>query len=447
MTILRFLCVPLLFSVILGCADQFPPTTPSPSESLTSEIPAETVAPTSPEPGKVPEAVVPAATPVPALEADSADGHNRLTRAQLEDGWLRLFDGHTLFGWTPNSQTEWKIVDGVIIGSGETPGILMTTTRWADYVLKVDFRVVADGNSGIFLRTPLSPKSPVTDCYELNICDSHPEFKSGSLVGRAQPMSAITGNGDWHTFEVTAAGPKLTVKFDGEPILDFTDDAEQPLLSGFIGLQMNGGQAEFRNVFLKPLGTSELFDGKTLTGWRVVPGSQGEFTVVDGTIKAVGGSVANGRGFLETERTAGNFVLQFEAITHGEALNSGVFFRAMPGTESNPSDGYEFQVHSGTKEGDRNQPLDHGSGAIFRRAPARRVMSSDNAWFTATLVADGPHFTTWVDGVQVVDWTDERPADENPRRGLRLEPGHFSLQIHDPTTNLQFRKLRLAELP
>lgn len=427
MTILRFLCVAMLCSGALGCSDR-------PAATSTAAA-----APAQPE--IIPEAAV------PALEANSPDGHNRLTRAELDEGWLRLFDGHTLFGWTPNSQTEWKVVDGVIVGSGETPGLLMTTTRWADYVLRVDFRVVTDGNSGIFLRSPLSPKSPVTDCYELNICDAHPEFKSGSLVGRAQPSSAITGNGDWHTFEVTAVGPKLVVTFDGAPILDFTDDSASPLLSGFIGLQMNGGQAEFRNVFLKPLGTAPLFDGESLAGWRVVPGSQGEFSVVDGTIQAIGGSEPNGRGFLETERTAGNFVLQFEAITRGEALNSGVFFRAMPGTESNPSDGYEFQIHSGVKAGDRNQPLDHGSGAIFRRASARRVLSSDNVWFTATLVADGPHFTTWVDGVQVVDWTDDRPADENPRRGLRLEPGHLSLQIHDPTTNLQFRNLRLADLP
>ncbi len=75
------------------------------------------------------------------------------------------------------------------------------------------------------------------------------------------------------------------------------------------------------------------------------------------------------------------------------------------------------------------------------------MISSDRQWLAATLVADGPHFTTWVDGVQVVDWTDDRDPHENPRQGLRLEAGHFSLQGHDPTTNLQFRKLRLANLP
>ncbi len=439
---------------LLGCQNQAATPVPNTDVELgaatTAEVPLastpEPAAPPTPEPAPPAETAakpaVVADNAVPPLEAPSTDGHNRLSREDLEAGWLRLFDGHTLFGWMPNSPTNWTVADGVISADGEEKGLLVTTTRWADYELRVDFRVAEGGNSGIFLRTPRSPKSPATDCYELNICDSHPDFKSASLVGRAQPTMAVTANGDWHTFHVTVLGPDVTVKLDNEVVLSYVDITPTPLLSGLIGLQMNGGKAEFRNVFLKPLSVTDLFDGHSLAGWQVVPGSQSQFEVEEGTIRVTGG-----RGFLETVRTASNFVLQFEALTHGEALNSGVFFRAIPGTEKNPSDGYEFQVQSGFKNDDRNQPADFGTGAIFRRAPARRVISSDRQWLAATLVADGPHFTTWVDGVPVVDWTDDREPHENPRQGLRLAAGHFSLQGHDPTTNLQFRKLRLANLP
>jgi hypothetical protein len=47
----------------------------------------------------------------------------------------------------------------------------------------------------------------------------------------------------------------------------------------------------------------------------------------------------------------------------------------------------------------------------------------------------------------VADWTDARPANENPRQGKRLAAGTITLQGHDPTTNLLFRNLRIAELP
>ncbi len=44
------------------------------------------------------------------------------------------------------------------------------------------------------------------------------------------------------------------------------------------------------------------------------------------------------------------------------------------------------------------------------------------------------------------DWTDERAPHENPRKGLRLKAGTIIIQGHDPTTDLSFRNLRIAEL-
>jgi hypothetical protein len=433
----------VLAVVACGCLEEFPdnypidlPTSPARLSLAQAAKPAA-----KPQPKPATEKV-----PVgPVLEEPTPDGQNWLSRAELEEGWIRLFDGHTLFGWTPNSGTPWSVVDGVIVGAdGPVKGLLVTTTRWADYELRVDFRVAMRGNSGVFLRTPKTPKDPVTECYELNVCDDHPQFKSGSLVGRMQPSGPVLANGDWHSYHIVVKGTEVIVALDGQVLTMYNDATDKPLHSGFIGLQMNGGKAEFRNIYLKPLSTTPLFDGMTLNGWRTVPGSIGTFTVESGTIRVRG---AEGRGFLETERTAGNFVLQFEALSNGDALNSGVFFRAMTGSVEHPSDGYEFQIQNGIKGGNRNAPADFGTGAIFRRAPARRVVSTDRQWLTATLVADGPHLTTWVDGVQVVDWTDDRPPHENPRQGLRTDPGHFSLQAHDPTTNLQFRALRLADLP
>lgn len=74
-------------------------------------------------------------------------------------------------------------------------------------------------------------------------------------------------------------------------------------------------------------------------------------------------------------------------------------------------------------------------------------MADDHDWAYVTLIANGPRIATWVNGYQTVDWVDERKPDENPRRGLRLEAGHLSLQGHDPTTDLNFKDLRVQTLP
>ena len=366
-----------------------------------------------------------------------------LSRAEIAEGWIRLFDGETLFGWKANNaENNWKITDGVVHADEGSQGLLVTTAEFADYELRCDFRLSKGGNSGIFLRTMFQPKDPVTDCYELNMCDSHPAFPTGSLVGLVKPKRVLSGEEAWHTYRVVALGNKIDVELDGELILSYADPRPAARRRGYIGLQKNIGKAEYRNVFLKPLAASPLFNGKDLAGWRIVPGSKSRFAVEEGAIH-----VTNGGGFLETESEWGDFLLQAEIRTNGRHLNSGIFFRAMPGTEKAPSNGYEAQVHNGWKNDDRTKPIDFGTGAIYRRIPARRVVSSDFEWFTMTVAATGPHVGVWVDGEQVTDWTDTRKPSDNPREGLRTKAGRFSLQGHDPTTDLSFRNLRAIELP
>lgn len=365
-----------------------------------------------------------------------------LSPEQIEDGWISLFDGATLFGWKANSSANWTVDDGVITADSGEPGLLLTTFRLSDYELRFDCRLEPGGNSGVFLRTVESPSDPAVDCYEFNLCDTHDSFPTGSLVGRKTAETALDTEGKWKMFHLRLAGPKIEATYEGRQILEFDDNSPAARSTGLIGLQMNGGRVEFRNVHLRPLGLEPLFNGDDLNGWHVVDGSKSRFDVADGEIR-----VSDGPGFLETDGVFADFVLQASVKTHGRHLNSGIFFRAMPGTLEAPSNGYEVQIHNGYEEGDRSQPLDFGTGAIFRRAKARWVVADDNRWCTITLAATGPHFSVWVDGIQVTDWTDPRDRHENPRRGQRLEAGHISLQGHDPTTDLAFRDLRIAPVP
>ena len=108
--------------------------------------------------------------------------------------------------------------------------------------------------------------------------------------------------------------------------------------------------------------------------------------------------------------------------------------------------GYESQIHNGFKNGDRADPMDHGTGGIFRRQPARFVVAADKQWFHKTLIADGTHMAAWVNGIQVSDWSDDRPLNENPRRGSRVAPGTLMIQGHDPTTDISFRGFKIAAM-
>ena len=107
--------------------------------------------------------------------------------------------------------------------------------------------------------------------------------------------------------------------------------------------------------------------------------------------------------------------------------------------------GYECQISNATKDGNPLTPADCGTGGFFRRQDARIVAAQDQAWLSMLLVADGPSMATWVNGLQVSQWTDSREPHENPRKGVRLEAGTLMLQAHDPTTDIHMMALQIAE--
>jgi hypothetical protein len=213
---------------------------------------------------------------------------------------------------------------------------------------------------------------------------------------------------------------------------------------GFVLPYGEEGKIELRNLKLRPANTKPLFTGKNLDGWSINKADPKRMASKWGVTKDGELSLKNGPGDLVSDKEFDNFVLQLECKSLGKWLNSGVFFRCVPWQYQN---GYEAQIHNGFKGDDRTKPVDFGTGAIYRRIPARKVVSDDNEWFTMTVVAEGKHIATWVNGYQTVDWTDDRPANDNPRNGYRAAKGSLSIQGHDPTTDLLFRNMRIAELP
>jgi hypothetical protein len=368
---------------------------------------------------------------------------NSLTPKESSDGWILLFDGDSTFGWTAEGGAHWNAAGGVLTPSGE-PGYLRSNSPFADYTLKLDYRAPAEENSGVFLRSAKEGQPHVTG-YELQIFGKHPEYATGSLVNHVKAKRVKAAPDQWHTYEVTASGDHFVVKLDGKPVLDGRDSKSR---SGYIGLQYNKGKPiEFRNIKLKPLGLKPIFNGKNLSGWQVIdapkPKEKPEWTVKSGAIH-----VEKGPGQLETEGTWDDFVLQMDIRTNPKDAshhpNSGVFFR---GDAKGYWSGYESQIRNEYKDGDRGQPVDWGTGAIYNRKATRKVVPNDGEYFTKTIVASGRHLAVWINGYPVTDWEDDRPQGSNARQQARLEAGTISLQAHDPTTNLDFRNIRITALP
>lgn len=330
----------------------------------------------------------------PFAFADDKPKPNALTPKEVADGYVLLFDGETTFGW--QIEGEVAVKDGWLVLGG-TKATTATSTA-------------AFPGGQVFCQHEYPGDLPEAKAPRLTLTEDHADKPLPFGPAARERVGYPIGSGRTRVRFTVPAGTTLKV----------------------------------RDVMIHPTTSDKLFAGKDLDGWKVNMADPkrvaSKFEVTkDGEL-----SVKNGPGDLVTEKAFDNFVLQFDCKTLGDGLNSGVFFRCIPGQYQN---GYEAQVQNAFLDNDRTKPKDFGTGAIYRRVPARKVVSNDKEWFTMTVVADGRHISTWVNGYQTVDWTDDRKENENPRQGYRAAKGPLSIQGHDPTTDLRFKNIRIAELP
>ncbi|MCU0710488.1 MAG: DUF1080 domain-containing protein [Pirellula sp.] len=359
----------------------------------------------------------------------------RLTEEELKQGWIRLFDGQTLMGWSPTEGANWQVINGAITATEGTNSLLCTSVPFVDYEVSLEFRAEEKTNSGLFLRTPLVPTDPARDCFELNIAPNDNPFPTGSLVFRQKRNETIPhpAPNQWHALRAVVRGTHVETWLNGDKTCEYEDTTN--LRSGWIGLQFREGKIEFREIKVRPL-ADEVLVGKMDSFKPAV-------NVVADYDSTGAMTISGGRGYVESAFLFGDGVVQFSAETLKANVNSGVFFRCIPGEDMN---GYECQLHHGYTES-RLKPVDSGSGAIFRRQPARAVLSDEGLVTHITVVASGARISTWVQGVQVVEFEDKRKPDPNPRRGLRVDPGTLMLQGHDPECKVKFHSIKIQAYP
>jgi hypothetical protein len=357
---------------------------------------------------------------------------NTLTAKEIADGWILLFDGKTPFGWwfgdADGGKGEASISNGMmILSSGKHKPYANLLTKFQYFEIQFDYRT--EGS------------------YDHVTCN----IDSAGMAGKPRQLTGVglqkAVGKKWAHARIRFAPEGQIIRIDypkGAPLIM---KGTIPKGCGSSELQFSPDHDKVSTLFLRsikllPLGFKPIFNGKNLSGWKEIKEekNKSKFTVSDkGEL-----NIKDGRGDLQTEGQWADFVLQLECISHGKHLNSGVFFRCLPGQFWS---GYEAQIRNQWQGDDRTKPVDYGTGGIYNRQPARKVVSSDNEWFTMTVVANGNHLAVWVNGYQTADFTDTRKPDKSARKGSKVDKGPISLQGHDKTTDLSFRNIRIADLP
>ena len=208
-------------------------------------------------------------------------------------------------------------------------------------------------------------------------------------------------------------------------------------------------------------GWIDLFDGKTLDGWSVHSG-YAKYRVEDGAIvgTAVKGSPNT---FLCTDRSFGDFILEFEVWLVDPELNSGVQFRSLIAKQETvfwfrnddcilqpttiPADrvyGYQVEI-AGEAEGSSGGVYDEARRAMMdnwwlKEGSEASKAFKDNQWNKYRIECKGDSIRTLVNGVVCAEFRD----------GLNFN-GIIGLQVHDVGQNpapleVKWRNIRIKLL-
>src|SRR5262245_19566529 len=185
----------------------------------------------------------------PAAAASAAAAPPTLTAP------VALFNGKDTSGWVQVLDSKWTVEDGILLarqdpkGRREGESWLITEKDYGDFLLAAKFRVTPGGNSGIFLRDPISRADrpaapdggnpgPWESGVEANINATDPEYPTGSIWAIAKGTKGVERAGDWNDMVVEVRGDKVSTWVNGQVAV--SNATQTRTKTGGIGLQRHG---------------------------------------------------------------------------------------------------------------------------------------------------------------------------------------------------------------
>lgn len=187
------------------------------------------------------------------------------------DGWIPLFNGEDLTGWTASENTAgFWVEDGLIVTQGKRSHLFYTGEVndgvFKNFELWVEVKTEPKANSGIYFHTSFEDDGWPTKGYEVQVNQSHSDWRrTGGLYGIAdvKDISPVK-DGEWYSEHITVRGKRIVVQVNGEVMTDYTEPegverderfAGRKIGEGTFALQCHdpGSLVRFRQIWVKPL--------------------------------------------------------------------------------------------------------------------------------------------------------------------------------------------------
>ncbi|MDR8390067.1 DUF1080 domain-containing protein [Aliifodinibius sp. S!AR15-10] len=348
------------------------------------------------------------------------------------DGWVDLFDGETLNGWSQKGgNAPYAVQDGMIVGktiSNEENSFLTTNDEYDDFILEFEVWVDPQVNSGVQIRSLSSPdyRDGRVHGYQVELDPSqrawsggiYDEARRGWLypITQSEKSQEAFKNGQWNKIRVEAIGNSINTWINDVQCARLVDDMTA---KGFIALQVHypymeemvGGKIKWRNIKIRTKNLEEnrrkpdtqvkeisylkneltelekrhgwrlLWNGKTSYGWRGAkidhfPKSGWEMSDGILTIQETDGGESTGPGDIVTQNEFSNFELELE-FKISKGANSGIKYFVDPELNQGPGSaiGAEFQILDDENHPDANAGIagNRKVGSLYDLIAARNL--------------------------------------------------------------------------
>jgi len=186
-----------------------------------------------------------------------------LTAIYMNAQKTTLFNGKDLTGWNIHGSELWYVEDGLLVcesGPEEKYGYLSTKKFYNDFILTLEFKQEANGNSGVFFRSTL--EGTKISGWQVEVAppgnDSGGIYESygrGWLIKPDPEKDKALKIGDWNRMKIKVVDDNVTTWLNGTQMISFTDE-KIGQGKGSIALQIHDGggiKVRWRNLKIKPL--------------------------------------------------------------------------------------------------------------------------------------------------------------------------------------------------
>ena len=176
----------------------------------------------------------------------------------------KIFNGKDLTGWTIHGTEKWYVDNkGELVcesGPDKEYGYLSTDKKYKNFVLTLQFKQEANGNSGVFFRSSIEGTKISGWQVEVAPPDMHTggiyeSYGRGWLIQPKPEDEKYLKMGEWNTMEIKVVNDEVTTKLNGHQMIHLKDE-KIGQGEGFIALQIHSGggiRVRWKNIKLKEL--------------------------------------------------------------------------------------------------------------------------------------------------------------------------------------------------